>query len=117
MNNAIAISGRFTWWVAERGPVRGTLIGVDVSMMKANAALRSIRRRKGKKCLSNEEWISATDPDARTTKMNAQFANSMFVSHISPDGSGRRRGAWVSRLFAPSARQRPGMLPPTCRRY
>ena len=88
--------------VAERGLVKGARIGVDGSMMEANAALRTIvrgdssetyremltrmakesgvetatiddlirldRTRKAKK-LSNEDWTSKTDPDAKITKM------------------------------------------------
>src|ERR1700730_8288409 len=71
--------------VAERGLVKGERIGVDASTMEANAALRSIvhdsgetyremltiddliqldRKRKGKR-LSNEDWASKTDPDAK----------------------------------------------------
>ena len=85
--------------VAERGLVKGERIGVDGSTMEANAALRSIvrrdsgesyremlgrmaresgvatptiddlvRKRKGKK-LSNEDWTSKTDPDAKIARM------------------------------------------------
>ena len=88
--------------VGERGLVKGERIGVDGSTMEANAALRSIvrrkngetyrqmltrmaqesgittptidalvrldRARKGKK-LSNEDWMSPTDPDAKIARM------------------------------------------------
>jgi hypothetical protein len=82
--------------VAERGLVKGERIGVDGSTMEANAALRTIvryramltrmakesgvetpsaedlarfdRKRKGK-TLSNADWESPTDPDARIAKM------------------------------------------------
>jgi len=88
--------------VGERGLVKGERIGVDGSTMEANAALRSIvrrkngetyrqmltrmaqesgittptiddlvrldRARKGKK-LSNEDWTSPTDPDAKIARM------------------------------------------------
>ena len=88
--------------VAEHGLVKGERIGVDGSTMEANAALRSIvrrrngetyrqmltrmaqesgvatptiddlvrldRARKGKK-LSNEDWTSPTDPDAKIARM------------------------------------------------
>src|SRR4029077_4847285 len=88
--------------VAEQGLVRDKRIGVDVSTMEANAALRTIvrrddgrsyremltqmakesgietptaddlvrldRARKGKK-LSNEEWMSKTDPQAKIAKL------------------------------------------------
>ena len=95
----------FTWvltQLGEHGLIKGDRIGVDASMMEANAALRAIvrrdsgegyremlqrlaqesgietptaddlirldRKRKGKK-LSNEDWESPTDPDARIAKM------------------------------------------------
>ena len=85
--------------VAERGLVKGERIGVDGSTMQANAALRTIvrgdsgeryramltrmakksridtpsaedlaRKRKGK-TLSNADWKSPTDPDARIANM------------------------------------------------
>ena len=88
--------------VGDRGLVKGERIGVDGSTMEANAALRSIvrrkngetyrqmltrmaqesgittptiddlvrldRARKGKK-LSNEDWTSPTDPDAKIARM------------------------------------------------
>jgi transposase len=88
--------------VGERGLVKGERIGVDGSTMEANAALRSIvrrkngetyrqmltrmaqesgittptiddlvrldRARKGTK-LSNEDWTSPTDPDAKIARM------------------------------------------------
>src|SRR5215211_7927688 len=73
----------FTWVLqrlAERGLVKGERIGVDASTMEANAALRAIVRRDGGesyremlvrkgKTLSNAEWESPTDPDARIAKL------------------------------------------------
>ena len=80
----------------QRGLVKGERIGVDGSTMEANAALRTIVRResgetyrqmltqmakesgveddlvgsqaKGKK-LSNKDWTSPTDPDAKIARM------------------------------------------------
>src|SRR3712207_1220953 len=88
--------------IARHGLIKGERIGVDASIMEANAALRAIvrretgagyhemltrmaqergieapkvedvirmdRNRKGKR-LSNEEWVSETDPDARIARM------------------------------------------------
>src|SRR5215216_6276848 len=78
--------------IAERGLVRGERIGVDASTLEANAALRQIvrrdtgagyremltrmaedlirldRKRTGKR-LSNDEWVSRTDPEARIARM------------------------------------------------
>src|SRR6476646_7048560 len=78
--------------VTEQGLVKGKRIGVDASTMEANAALRTIvrrddgrtyremltqtaddlvridRARKGKK-LSNAEWTSKTDPQAKIARM------------------------------------------------
>src|SRR5215467_4904989 len=87
--------------LADRGLLKGKMIGVDATTLEANAAMRSIVRRdngqgyeafltelakksgiatptredlaridrKRKKKGSNQEWESATDPDARITKM------------------------------------------------
>jgi hypothetical protein len=68
--------------VAEQGLVKGKRIGVDASTMEANAALRTSgidtpsaddlvridRNRKGK-TLSNDEWTSKTDPEAKIARM------------------------------------------------
>ena len=85
--------------IAEAGLVKGERIGVDASTMEANAALRNIvrrdtgegyrgmlgvgpgsietptaedlarldRKRKGK--LSNQDWVSKSDPEAKIAKM------------------------------------------------
>jgi len=95
----------FAWVLqrlAEHGLIKGDRIGVDASIMEANAALRAIvrrdsgegyremlkrlaeesgiatptaedlvrfdRKRKGKR-LSNAEWTSASDPEARIAKL------------------------------------------------
>jgi transposase len=87
--------------LADRGLLKGKIVGVDGTTLEANAAMRSIVRRdngqayeaflkelahksgiatptredlarmdrKRKKKGSNQEWQSATDPDARITKM------------------------------------------------
>src|SRR3954463_11635527 len=87
--------------LADRGLLKGKIVGVDATTLEANAAMRSIVRRdngqryeafltelahksgiatptredlaridrKRKKKGSNQEWESATDPDARITKM------------------------------------------------
>jgi transposase len=87
--------------LADRGLLKGKMVGVDGTTLEANAAMRSIVRRdngqayeaflkglaqksgiatptredlarldrKRKKKGSNQEWQSATDPDARITKM------------------------------------------------
>src|SRR5215475_13010851 len=87
--------------LADRGLLKGKIVGVDGTTLEANAAMRSIVRRdngqayeaflkelahksgiatptredlaridrKRKKKGSNQEWKSATDPDARITKM------------------------------------------------
>ena len=87
--------------LADRGLLKGKMVGVDATTLEANAAMRSIVRRdngqryeefltelakksgietptredlarmdrKRKKKGSNQEWESATDPDARITKM------------------------------------------------
>jgi len=87
--------------LADRGLLKGKMVGVDATTLEANAAMRSIVRRdngqayeaflkelahksgiatptredlarmdrKRKKKGSNQEWQSATDPDARITKM------------------------------------------------
>ena len=87
--------------LADRGLVKGKMVGIDATTLEANAAMRSIIRRdngqgyeafltelakksgiatptredlaridrKRKKKGSNQEWESATDPDARITKM------------------------------------------------
>jgi transposase len=87
--------------LADRGLLKGKIVGVDGTTLEANAAMRSIVRRdngqkyekfltglakksgiatptredlarldrKRKKKSSNQEWKSATDPDARITKM------------------------------------------------
>jgi transposase len=87
--------------LADRGLLKGKMVGVDATTLEANAAMRSIVRRdngqgyeaflkelahtsgiatpsredlaridrKRKKKGSNREWQSATDPDARITKM------------------------------------------------
>src|SRR6516225_4114516 len=93
------------FWVlgllADRGLLKGKVVGVDATTLEANAAMRSIIRRdngqayeafltelakksgiatpsredlarmdrKRKKKGSNQEWESATDPDARIAKM------------------------------------------------
>src|SRR3712207_4831102 len=71
--------------IARQGLIKGERIGVDASTMEAHAALRAIvrrdtgegyramltrmdRNRKGKR-LSNEEGVSATDPEARIARM------------------------------------------------
>jgi transposase len=94
----------FSWvlgLLADRGLLKGKIVGVDGTTLEANAAMRSIGRRdngqayeaflkelahksgiatpsredlarldrKRKKKGSNQEWQSATDPDARITKM------------------------------------------------
>jgi transposase len=87
--------------LADRGMLKGKIVGVDATTLEANAAMRSIvrrdnlqrynefltelakksgietptredlaridRKRKKKGC--NQEWKSATDPDARIAKM------------------------------------------------
>ena len=87
--------------LADRGLLKGKIVGVDATNLEANAAMRSIVRRdtgqgyegfltelakksgiqtptredlarldrKRKKKGSNQEWQSATDPDARIAKM------------------------------------------------
>src|SRR5215831_20065170 len=87
--------------LADRGLLKGKMVGIDATTLEANAAMRSIVRRdngqgyeafltelakksgiatptredlaridrKRKKKGSNQEWESATDPDARITKM------------------------------------------------
>ena len=87
--------------LADRGLLKGKIVGVDATTLEANAAMRSIVRRdngqkyekyltglakksgiatptredlarldrKRKKKSSNQEWKSATDPDARIAKM------------------------------------------------
>jgi hypothetical protein len=87
--------------LADRGLLKGKIVGIDATTLEANAAMRSIVRRdngqgyeafltelakksgiatptredlagidrKRKKKGSNQEWESATDPDARITKM------------------------------------------------
>jgi len=87
--------------LADRGLLKGRMVGIDATTLEANAAMRSIVRRdngqgyeafltelaqksgiatptredlaridrKRKKKGSNQEWESATDPDARITKM------------------------------------------------
>jgi len=87
--------------LADRGLLKGKMVGIDATTLEANAAMRSIVRRdngqgyetflkelaqksgiatptredlarmdrKRKKKGSNLEWQSATDPDARITKM------------------------------------------------
>jgi transposase len=87
--------------LADRGLLKGKMVGVDATTLEANAAMRSIVRRdngqryeafltelaknsgiatpsredlarmdrKRKKKGSNQEWQSATDPDARIAKM------------------------------------------------
>jgi transposase len=87
--------------LADRGLLKGKMVGIDGTTLEANAAMRSIVRRdngqgyeafltelakkngiatptredlaridrKRKKKGSNQEWESATDPDARITKM------------------------------------------------
>ena len=87
--------------LADRGLLKGKVVGVDATTLEANAAMRSIVRRdngqryegfltelahqsgiatprredlaridrKRKKKGSNQEWMSATDPDARIAKM------------------------------------------------
>jgi transposase len=87
--------------LADRGLLKGKMVGVDSTTLEANAAMRSIVRRdngqryeafltelakksgiatpsredlaridrKRKKKGSNQEWMSATDPDARIAKM------------------------------------------------
>jgi transposase len=87
--------------LADRGLLKGKIVGVDATNLEANAAMRSIVRRdtgqgyegfltelakksgiqtptredlarldrKRKKKGSNQEWESATDPDARIAKM------------------------------------------------
>lgn len=87
--------------LADRGLLKGKMVGVDATTLEANAAMRSIVRRddgqryeafltelakksgietpsredlaridrKRKKKGSNQEWTSATDPDARIAKM------------------------------------------------
>jgi Transposase and inactivated derivatives len=87
--------------LADRGLLKGKMVGIDATTLEANAAMRSIVRRdngqryeafltelakksgiatptredlaridrKRKKKRSNQEWESATDPDARITKM------------------------------------------------
>src|SRR3954471_21101552 len=93
------------FWVlgllADRGLLKGKMVGVDATTLEANAAMRTIIRRdngqayeafltdlakksgiatpsredlarmdrKRKKKGSNQEWESATDPDARIAKM------------------------------------------------
>src|SRR5215470_6632416 len=87
--------------LADRGLLKGKMVGIDATTLEANAAMRSIVRRdngqgyeafltelakksgiatptrealaridrKRKKKGSNQEWESATDPDARIAKM------------------------------------------------
>src|SRR5499433_350117 len=87
--------------LADRGLLKGKIVGVDATNLEANAAMRSIVRRdtgqayegfltelakksgiqtptredlarldrKRKKKGSNQEWQTATDPDARIAKM------------------------------------------------
>jgi transposase len=87
--------------LADRGLLKGKMVGVDATTLEANAAMRSIVRRdngqryeaflrelarksgmatpsredlaridrKRKKKGSNQEWMSATDPDARIARM------------------------------------------------
>lgn len=87
--------------LADRGLLKGKIVGVDATTLEANAAMRSIVRRdngqsyekfltglakksgietptredlaridrKRKKKSSNQEWQSATDPDARIAKL------------------------------------------------
>jgi transposase len=87
--------------LADRGLLKGKMVGVDATMLEANAAMRSIVRRdsgqsyekfltrlakksgittptredlaridrKRKKKASNQEWRSASDPDARIARM------------------------------------------------
>src|SRR5215467_4316061 len=94
----------FAWvlgLLADRGLLKGKMVGIDATTLEANAAMRSIVRRdngqeyeafltelarksgiatptredlaridrKRNKKGSNQEWESATDPDARITKM------------------------------------------------
>src|SRR5215204_6086392 len=94
----------FSWVLgvlADRGLLKGKIVGVDATTLEANAAMRSIVRRdngqryeafrtelakksgiatpsredlaridrKRKKKGSNQEWMSASDPDARIAKM------------------------------------------------
>ena len=95
------VFGWVTGLLADRGLLKGKIIGIDATTLEANAAMRSIVRRdngqsyqefltelarqsgietptredlaridrKRKKKGSNEEWVSATDADARIAKM------------------------------------------------
>src|SRR3954453_12666905 len=111
--------------LADRGLLKGKLVGIDATTLEANAAMRSIVRRdngqryeafltelaknsgiatpsredlaridrKRQKKGSNQEWQSATDPDARIAKMKD---GSTHMAHTAEHAVDMESGAVIA---------------------
>lgn len=119
--------------LADRGLLKGKMVGIDATTLEANAAMRSIVRRdngqgyeafltelakksgiatptredlaridrKRKKKGSNQEWESATDPDARITKMKD---GSTHMAHKAEHAVDMETGAVIAVTLQPADR-------------
>jgi transposase len=117
--------------LADRGLLKGKMVGVDATTLEANAAMRSIVRRdtgqgyegflkelakksgidtptredlaridrKRKKKGSNQEWQSATDPDARIAKMKD---GSTHMAHKAEHAVDMESGAVIAVTLQPA---------------